>query len=102
MDAMVTARMSQGKKNAGNSVLRELGTNPSKLINDLFDYVIKTKQLPLLVEERNQARYSIQEAQAFIDSIPVTYADEFLSMSDDQIKQERLISKGIVEPGYFE
>jgi len=102
MDAMVTARMSQGKKNAGNSVLRELGTNSSRLINDLFDYVIKTKQLPLLVEERNEARYSIHEAQAFIDSIPVTYADEYVPMTDDEIKQKRLISKSIVEPGYFE
>ena len=35
-DAMVTARMSQEKKEAGNRVLEQLGTNASQVVNRLL------------------------------------------------------------------
>ena len=46
MDAMVTARMPQGKKEAGVEVLRSLGTTSSTVINELFDYLIARRELP--------------------------------------------------------
>ena len=45
-DAMVTARMSQEKKEAGNRVLEQLGTNASQVVNRLYDYVLENKKLP--------------------------------------------------------
>ena len=45
-DAMVTARMSQEKKEAGNRVLEQLGTNASQAVNRLYDYVLEKRQLP--------------------------------------------------------
>ena len=37
---MVTGRMSQAKKELGNQVLRELGTNASQVINELYVLVM--------------------------------------------------------------
>ena len=66
-DAMVTARMSQEKKEAGNRVLEQLGTNATQ-------------------EE-------IAEAIAWVDSIP--RKDRFSTMTDDEIRRERLVSRGL-------
>ena len=38
-DAMVTARMSSEKKEAGNRILEQMGTNASQAVNRLYDYV---------------------------------------------------------------
>lgn len=71
MDAMVTARMPQGKKEAGAEVLRSLGTTSSRVINKLFDYLIARRELPLgLVDDARQDRDSrIREALELIDGI---------------------------------
>ena len=56
-DAMVTARMSQEKKEAGNRVLEQLGTNASQAVNRLYDYVLEKRQLPFPEErERRNTR----------------------------------------------
>lgn len=47
MDAMVTARMPQGKKEAAVAVLKELGLTASQAINEFFDLIIATRRLPL-------------------------------------------------------
>jgi len=102
MDAMVTARMSPGKKEAGNSALRELGTNPSQFINEIYDYVIRNKRLPLTDGSAYSGKRDIREALAFIDSIPLQSPNRFAFMTDDEIRQERLIARGLVPEGYFE
>jgi len=102
MDAMVTARMPQGKKEAGNSILHELGTNPSQFINDVYDYVIKTKTLPLQAQHDFRSSTTIMEAFEFVDSIPFTTSQRFATMTDDEIRQERLIARGIAKKGDFE
>ena len=71
-DAMVTARMSQEKKEAGNRVLEQLGTNASQVVNRLYDYVLENKKLPF-PEEQGRRKYTqeeIAEAIAWVDSIP--------------------------------
>ena len=45
-DAMVTARMSSEKKEAGNRILEQMGTNASQAVNRLYDYVIEKRELP--------------------------------------------------------
>lgn len=94
MDTMVTARMPQGKKEAGNSILRDLGTNPSQFINDIYDYVIQNRRLPLDSAPIAHSKLEIQEALAFVESIPLRTAGRFDSMDDEMIRQERLIAKG--------
>lgn len=100
-DAMVTARMSQEKKEAGNRVLEQLGTNASQAVNRLYDYVLEKRQLPF-PEERERREYTQQEiarAVAWVDSIP--RKDRFSIMTDDEIRQERLVSRGLAVKGDF-
>ena len=49
-DAMVTARMSQEKKEAGNRVLEQLGTNASQVVNRLYDYVLAVSYTHLIAK----------------------------------------------------
>ncbi|MGN0035564.1 MAG: type II toxin-antitoxin system RelB/DinJ family antitoxin [Coriobacteriales bacterium] len=100
-DAMVTARMSQEKKEAGRRMLEKLGTNPSQAINSLYDYVLEKKQLPFPDQQarRIYAPEEIAEAIAWVDSIPVD--DRFSNMTDDEIRQERLISRGLATADDF-
>lgn len=63
-DSMVTGRMTQAKKAAGNRVLASLGLNASQAINQLYDHLIDQRSLPFgntaehthPVEEREQRR----------------------------------------------
>ena len=94
-DAMVTARMSAEKKEAGNRMLEQLGTNASQAVNRLYDYVLEKKQL-LFPEQQGRRKYTqeeIAQAIAWVDSIP--RRDRFSTMTDDEIRRERLISRGL-------
>lgn len=94
-DAMVTARMSAEKKEAGNRMLEQLGTNASQAVNRLYDYVLEKKQLPF-PEQQGRWKYTqeeIAQAIAWVDSIP--RRDRFSTMTDDEIRRERLISRGL-------
>ena len=102
MDAMVTARMPQGKKEAGNLILAELGTNPSQFINDVYDYVIKTKHLPFPEKSLSLGGKDTCAAIAFVDSIPLQDAHGFEGMTDDGIRQERLIARGLATENDFQ
>lgn len=94
-DAMVTARMSAEKKEAGNRMLEQLGTNASQAVNRLYDYVLEKKQLPFpeQQERRKHTQEEIAQAIAWVDSIP--RRDRFSTMTDDEIKRERLVSRGL-------
>ena len=94
-DAMVTARMSAEKKEAGNRMLEQVGTNASQAVNRLYDYVLEKKQLPV-PEQQGRRKYTqeeIAQAIAWVDSIP--RRDRFSTMTDDEIRRERLISRGL-------
>ena len=94
-DAMVTARMSAEKKEAGNRMLEQLGTNASQAVNRLYDYVLEKKQLPFpeQQERRKYTQEEIAQAIAWVDSIP--RRDRFSTMTDDEIRRERLVSRGL-------
>lgn len=102
-DAMVTGRMTKQKKEAGNRILAELGTNPSAAINALYDYVIREKKLPYEQEEefgwQKYTKEQIAEAKAFVDSLvmPLPVDSRFRTMTTEEAKRERLIAKGLLE-----
>lgn len=103
-DAMVTARMTPEKKEAGNRVLEQLGTNASQAVNRLYDYVIEKKELPF-PEQRGWRAYTpeqIAEAIALVDSIPRKQTSRFDNMTKHEIKRERLVARGLMEPGDVE
>lgn len=100
-DAMVTARMSAEKKEAGNRMLEQLGTNASQAVNRLYDYVLEKKQLPFPEpqERRTHTQEEIAQAIAWVDSIP--RKDRFSTMTDDEIRRERLVSRSLAVRGDF-
>jgi hypothetical protein len=46
MDDIVTARLPQEIKKQGNEVFAQQGTTPSRVINELYAYVVATGELP--------------------------------------------------------
>lgn len=99
MDAMVTGRMSQAKKELGNQVLGELGTNASQVINELYDYVISRRALPFSVpDEGREAR--LRAAVAAVDAVPKVVLDErFAAMDVRRARMERLADAGLMGDG---
>ncbi|NBJ66690.1 type II toxin-antitoxin system RelB/DinJ family antitoxin [Adlercreutzia caecimuris] len=97
-DAMVTARMSPEKKEMGNRILEDLGTNASQVINQLYDLVIEKRALPFPEAKPQPRTFSpqeIAEAKAWVQSLKVLPLDNhFATMTDDEIRRERLASRG--------
>lgn len=94
-DAMVTGRMSQAKKRAGNSVLSSLGISASQAINQLYDYLIAQNTTPFESTSAKPAdNTQLHEAHAFVQSVP--RQNGFTHMSDAEIKRSKLARRGFV------
>lgn len=94
-EAMVTARMGVGKKEEGNRVLASLGTNASKVVNQLYDYVIEEGALPFGVqpmERRAHSQAEVEAAISLVDSLVAPVGEPYRSMS---LKEARLARLGL-------
>ena len=103
-DAMVTARMPQAKKEAGAAVFKEIGTTASAAINQLYDYVLEKKALPFSKEQDRRTpltKDQLQEALAWVDSIPRPGSSEFSNITLKEAKRRRMISKGLMDESDF-
>ncbi len=97
-DSMVTARMSSEKKELGNQILAQLGTNASQTVNELYDYVISHKRLPFSQnKEFGLNKYSkkqIQDAARMVDSLVIQDIDPSVAvLSTKEAKRLRLKSE---------
>lgn len=100
MDAMVTARMPVGKKEAGAEVLESLGLTASQFINDMWDRLIAERANPLDSEtERALCReMALKEAEYWLEEIKLPDVDpRFKTMTDDEIRLEYYRSRGYLE-----
>lgn len=99
-EAMVTARMSRAKKESAHLVLEQLGTNASRTINDLYDYILLHRSLPF-GEASHKSLHSqedVARAVQLIDSIAVLDGgNPYASMTDEEIKLARLSSRGLLD-----
>ncbi|MCI8367422.1 MAG: RelB/DinJ family addiction module antitoxin [Eggerthellaceae bacterium] len=98
-EAMVTGRMAVQKKEDGNRVLRSLGVNVSQAINQLFDFVIENRALPFPEEHpaQNHTAAELAAAASLVDSICLPANNKFSTMSDLEIKMDRLRSRGLLD-----
>lgn len=98
-DAMVTARMSQSKKDAGGRILESLGTTASAAINGLYDYVISNRKLPFSEESLPTARSKeeLAEALSWVDGIIEAEPGELSHLSLKEAKRHRLIAQGLLD-----
>ena len=98
MDAMVTARMSAGKKDLGAAVLKELGVSASEAINQLYDCLISERRLPWdgTASDRADRNSVLARAIAQVDAIPRISAEPgFEGMTTRQARIARLGLDGI-------
>ena len=101
-EAMVTARMGVGKKEAGNRVLASLGANASKAVNQLYDYVIERGALPFddrVEERRPRSRAEVEAAVGLVDSLVAPVAEPYRSMSTKDARMARLGVSGAAGEG---
>ena len=99
-DVMVTARMTQHKKESANQVFESLGTNPSQAINGLYDYVIQNKKLPFGEKEKlglhKYTAEQISEAASFVDSLVLPGDNRFVDVADAETKQGHLAAQNLM------
>ena len=96
-DAMVTARMPQAKKDAGNRILGSMGMSASQFINSAYDYLIQRGTSPFSEPKGTEAPSAerIAQALASVEAMSLPASNRFASMSDDDIRRERLARKGL-------
>lgn len=96
MDAMVTARMSVGKKEAGGAVLRELGLTASQAINELYDYLIAHHAVPFGASDTSRAE-RVARAVEEVDAMPrVSLSPHYAKMDARDARAERLSRRSSV------
>ena len=96
MDAMVTARMPQGKKEAATAVLKELGLTASQVINELFDAIISTRSVPSMMPSRQEKtpQQLYEEAEAWADSFPyVELSEEWQNITVKEARAMRIADR---------
>ena len=98
-NAMVTGRMCQEKKSAGNAVLQRAGLTPSAAINRMYELLQERGNADFLMPPK--ATHSLADwrnAAAFVESLrlPFSIDDRFENMTKAQIKYERLASKELI------
>ena len=99
-DAMVSARMSQAKKDAGNRVLAKMDVSASQFINSAYDYLIQHGTSPFAQPEEEDKRQMataerIAQALAQVDDMSLPTNNRFATMSDEDIRRERLVRYGL-------
>lgn len=91
-DSMVTGRMSPKKKEQGARVLKRAGLSASQAINLMYDRLLEEGDAGFLLPRENKAaaQSKWEEAARFVDSLPQKRESRFHTMSDAEIKMDRL------------
>jgi len=82
MDAIVTVRLDKDVKESVQETLRGLGITPSRAVQLLYDYIVKTGSLPF----DNDDKPSSDEIERRLAAFGLFQLDEPLQMSDDEIR----------------
>lgn len=95
-DAIITARMPKAKKEAGNRVLEQLGSSTSQFVNSAYDYLIRHGASPFAAPASNErvSAERIAAALAQVEGMCLPASNRFATMSDDDIRRERLARQG--------
>lgn len=98
-DSMVTGRMPQKKKEAGNDVLQRAGLSASAAINRMYDLLIENGNADFLnPPARVFSKKDWANAASYVQSLklPFSVDDRFENMTKAQVKAERLAQKGLM------
>ena len=95
--AMVTGRMSSGKKERGNRVLRREGLGASQAINLLYDRIIEEGSAEFITgggRRFDPERW--RTAAGFVDALSQEHATRFDEMAPGQVRCARLSARGLM------
>ena len=97
-EAMVTGRMSDQKKSAGNRILAREKLKPSQAINLMYQRLIDEKSARFLrpTDTTTVDSARLKEAADFVDGLSMPGGSAFDSMTDAEIKAHRLRAKGLM------
>ena len=100
-DVMVTARMPERKKQRAQKIIHRSDKNTSQVINMLFDRILSEGNLNFLEERLSPSHQEVdrsrwQRAMHFVDSLSEEKQTRFDAMTKDEIKRERLQSRGLI------
>ena len=98
MDAMVTARMSAGLKARGNEILANKGKTPSAFIGEIYEYIVREKELPDLTPSKPATEDDNERARLYQELVlgtvlPVPAEFWQKEMSDDDLITQALEEK---------
>ena len=100
VDATVTSRVPASTKIKVQRILKQNGTNSSKVINALFDRIVEEGNIAFLSNSAKEKevlmKQNLKRAIEFVDSIPNPKANKFDEMSSSEIKMQRLKDRGLL------
>lgn len=70
---LVSARMPRAKKERAGCILASMGITASDLINNAYDYVITTRQLPMVADEEKKRDQESFEAFVAASTVEVDW-----------------------------
>ena len=92
-DVMVTGRMTQSKKEAGNLVLEKSGLTASTAINLMYERLIEEQNADFLVADTRVSERDWRAAASFVDELVVPRVSRFHDMGKGEIKMSRYLAR---------
>lgn len=81
MEAMVTARIPVEIKEQGNAILKEIGATATQLVNAAYEYLLATRELPVVHAsvsgKRKLSEGQRADLQAFFNASSIDAPDSF-------------------------
>ena len=100
METTVTSRIPVTTKTEAQRILKQNGTNPSRVINELFDRIVEEGGIDFLspkAEDKNTPNIqNFARAIDFVDSIPVSRNGMYDDFSSSEIKLQILKGRGLL------
>ncbi|GHT78955.1 hypothetical protein FACS1894104_2870 [Actinomycetota bacterium] len=95
MDSILTVRLDSEIKERAQTILKQMGTNPSAVVQRLFDYVVQKGSLPF----EDDGRPSPEEIEQRLVAFMQFHTLEPLNLSDQEIRARRIEERYGIDVG---
>ena len=96
MDAMLTVRLDKDVKEKATKTLRQKGLTPSTVVQQLFDLIVKTGDVPFQIEA---TPLSAEEKERRVNALSRFHTKQPMQLTDDEIRAARLKDKYDIDAG---
>jgi RHH-type rel operon transcriptional repressor/antitoxin RelB len=95
MDAVLTVRLNRDVKERVTAILKQDGLSPSSAVQELFDYILRTGDIPF----KSKGGPSEQEIQKRLLAFAGFQLEQPLQLTDEQVKQARIKDRYDIDVG---